>query len=109
MKLNLISHNVRGFNDPGSFAKERYFLDTLNPRTYVVLIQEHKLRRRALENLGNKLMHGCTSWTLEAAREKRVGLIPTRPKNEEWISSFLANMLDWLKTMGHSTTIELCG
>ena len=66
MKLNIISHNVREFNDPESILKERYFLNTLNPKADVVFIQEHKLRGKKLENLGNKLMHGCASWVLEA-------------------------------------------
>ena len=32
-----------------------------------MFIQEHKLRGRELENLSNKLMHGCARWVLEAA------------------------------------------
>jgi hypothetical protein len=60
-----------GLNDPESIAKERGFLNSLTPRVDIVMIQEHKLRGRALENLGSRLMPGCTSWILEAAPKER--------------------------------------
>ena len=43
MKWNIITHNIRGLNDPDSITKERCFLNSLTPRIDVVLIQEHKL------------------------------------------------------------------
>ena len=61
MKWNILTHNIRGLNDPESIAKERGFLSTLTPKADVVMIQEHKLRGRALENLGSRLMFGCAS------------------------------------------------
>ena len=76
MKLNLTSHNVRGFNDPESISKERYFLNTLNPKADVVLIQEHKLQRKELEHLSNKLIYGYASWVLNAAPGERSWLNP---------------------------------
>lgn len=76
MKLNLITHNVRVFNDPESIAKERYFLNIVTPRADVVLIQKHKLLGRALKNLGNELMQGCASWILEAAPREKNWLNP---------------------------------
>ena len=76
MKWNIITHNIRGLNDPESIAKESGFLSMLTPKADVVMIQEHKLRRRALENLGSRLMPGCTSWILEAALGERSWLNP---------------------------------
>ena len=73
MKWNMITHNIRGLSDPESIAKESSFIQLLTPRVDVVMIQEHKLRGKVLENLGSRLMTGCTSWILEAAPEKGVG------------------------------------
>ena len=75
MKWNIITHNIRGFNDLESIAKERRFLNTLAPKADIVMIQEHKLRGRALDNLGPRLMPGYTSWILEAA-----------PGEQSWIN-----------------------
>ena len=76
MKWNIITHNIRGLNDLESIAKERGFLSMIVPKADVVMIQEHKLRGRALENLGSRLMPGCASWILEAAPGKRSWLNP---------------------------------
>lgn len=67
MKSVVLTHNVRGFNDPESVSKERYFLNSVTPKVDVVLIQEHKLRSKTLDNLRNRLMIGTTSWILEVA------------------------------------------
>ena len=76
MKWNMITHNIRGLNDPESISKERCFLTNLTPKVDVVMIQEHKLRGKSLENLGNRLMPGCSSWILEAAPGERSWLNP---------------------------------
>ena len=76
MKWNIITHNIRGLNDPESIAKERNFIQSLTPRADVVMIQEHKLRGKTLENLGNRLMTECRSWILEVAPGKRSWLNP---------------------------------
>ena len=76
MKWNSITHNIRGLNDPENFAKERCFLNSLAPMIDVVMIQEQKLRGRALENLGSRLMLGYASWILEAAPGERCWLNP---------------------------------
>ena len=76
MKWNIITHNIRGFNDLDSIAKERGFLSTLVLKINVVMNQEHKLRGRALENLETRLMPRCASWILEAAPEERSWLNP---------------------------------
>lgn len=52
MKWNIITHKIRELNDPESIVKDRCFLNALRPRVDVVMIQEHKLRRKAMENLG---------------------------------------------------------
>ena len=35
------------------------------------MLQEHKLKGKALENLGSKLMLGCASWIYEATPGER--------------------------------------
>ena len=76
MIWNIITHNIRGLNDPESIAKERGFFNSLRPRVDIVLIQEHKLRGKALENSGSRLMPGCSSWILEAAPGEKSWLNP---------------------------------
>lgn len=51
-------------------------LNSLTPKADVVLIQEHKLRGRILENLGNRLMAGCASWIQETTPGERSWLNP---------------------------------
>ena len=76
MKWNIITHNIRGLNDPESISRERGFLNTLTPRADVIMIQEHKLRGKAIESLGSSLMHGYASWILEAAPGERSWINP---------------------------------
>ena len=85
MKWNIITHNIRGLNDPESISKERCFLTNLTPKVDVVMIQEHKLRGKSMKNLGNKLMPGCASWILEAASGEEVGLTQMLPEKGEWV------------------------
>ena len=76
MKWNIITYNIRGLNDPESIAKERGFFNALSPRADIEMIQEHKLRGRVFENLGARLMPGCSSWILETAPGERSWLNP---------------------------------
>lgn len=76
MKWNIITHNIRGLNDPDNIARERCFINSLTPRVDIVMVQEHKLRGKALENLGNRLMPGCASWILEAAPGEKSWINP---------------------------------
>lgn len=76
MKLVILSHNVRGLNDLDKVIRERYFLNTVTPKADVVLIQEHKMRGRDLDGLGNRLMAGTTSWIPEAAPGERSWINP---------------------------------
>ena len=76
MKWNIITHNNRGLNDPESITKERCFITALTPKVDVVMIQEHKLRGRSMNNLGNRLMPGCARWILEAAPGKKSWINP---------------------------------
>ena len=71
MKWNIITHNIHGLNDPESITKERCFIKSLTPKVDIVMIQEHKLRGKILENLGSRIMLGCASWVLEAAPGER--------------------------------------
>ena len=38
IKLNIITHNIRGLNDPENIAKERDFLNSLTPRENIVMV-----------------------------------------------------------------------
>ena len=76
MKWNIITHNIRGLNDPESITKERCFLTNFTPKVDVVLIQEHKLRGKSMKNLGNRLLPGCGSWILEAAPGEKSWINP---------------------------------
>ena len=76
MKWNTITHNIQGLNDSECIAKERGFLNTVIPKADIVMIQERKLREKALENLGTRLMPGYASWILEAALGERSWLNP---------------------------------
>ena len=76
MKWNIITHNIRGLNDPDNIARERCFINSLTPRVDIVMVQEHKLRGKALENLDSRLMPGCASWILEAAPGERSWINP---------------------------------
>ena len=40
------------------------------------MIQEHKLRGKALEDLGSRLMAGCANWILEASPNERKWINP---------------------------------
>ena len=44
MKWNIITHNLRGLNDPESITREMGFLTALTSRADFIMIQEHKLR-----------------------------------------------------------------
>ena len=76
MKWNIVTHNIRGLNDPDNITKERCFLNSLTPRIDVVMLQEHKLRGRALDNLDARLMPRYANWILEAAPGERSWLNP---------------------------------
>ena len=77
MKRCIITHNIRGLNDPESITNERRFINSLAPRADIVMLQEHiKLRGTALDNLGYRLIPGCTSWILEVALGERSWLNP---------------------------------
>lgn len=76
MKWKIITHNIRALNDPESITKERCFINSLTPRADIVMIQEHKLRGRAMINLGSRLMPGCASWIMEPAPRERGWINP---------------------------------
>ena len=76
MKWTIITHNLRGLNDPESITKERCFLSSLTPRVDVIMIQEHKLRGKAMDELGSRLMPGYACWALEAAPGEKSWINP---------------------------------
>ena len=76
MKWSIITHNIRGVNDPENIAKEKNFLNSLTPKVDIVMLQEHKLMEKKLENLGSRLMPGCASCVLDAAPRERSWLNP---------------------------------
>lgn len=66
MKLNILTHNLRGLNDPLSILKHNIFLRSMTPRVDVLMFQEHKLRGAKLEHLDKRLMPWSMGWVLEA-------------------------------------------
>jgi hypothetical protein len=62
MKLKIITHNIHNVNDLENITKERYYIFSLNPRIDIILLQDHKLRGRLLENLGIGLEPRSASW-----------------------------------------------
>jgi len=71
MKWNILTHNIRGLNDPENIDKEKGFIKSISPRPDVIFLQEHKLRGRSLDNLGYRIMPGYASWVFEAAPGER--------------------------------------
>jgi len=59
MKIQLISQNVRGLNDPLAIDNLRQYLHT-HPVDFL-FIQEHKLRGAAVENMGRKIWKRATT------------------------------------------------
>ena len=84
MKWTLITHNIRGLNDPENIRKERCFINSVTPKVDIVMIQEHKLRGSSLKNIGTRLMPGCASWILEAAPSERSWLNLNAASKGEW-------------------------
>lgn len=67
MKLNIITHNIHGLNDPETICKARRFINSLISEIDIAMLQGHKLKGRFLANLGRRIMIRCASWILEAA------------------------------------------
>lgn len=56
MKLHILTHNLKGLNDPLGILKHNKFLQPITPIVDVILFQEHKLRGVNLEHLVKNLM-----------------------------------------------------
>lgn len=84
MKLNILTHNVKGLNDHDKDMRERGFLISLIPKVDEVVIQEHTLRSRMLHNLGIKLMIKVSSWILKATPREHIWLILTQFEEVEY-------------------------
>lgn len=67
MKLNLLSHNVRGLNDPLAVKRFELYLHGLNPRADIIMIQEHKTRGERLEILKFNLNKKYQCWATDAS------------------------------------------
>ena len=91
MKWNIISHNIRGLNDPESQRKKRHFLTSIIPRVDIMLLQEHKLRGMAIDNLGARLMPSYNNWILEATQGERSWLNPNVAGKEGIMGILLAH------------------
>lgn len=65
MKLNLLTFNVHGLNDPVSIPKLKHYLSA-SPQVDILLLQEHKLRLQVAQELGAKLWKGVETWILDA-------------------------------------------
>jgi exonuclease III len=66
MKINLLSFNVRGLYDLASIPTLKHYLSA-SPQIDIILLQEHKLRLQAAQELGAKLWKDGTAWTLDAS------------------------------------------
>lgn len=62
----MITYNIWGLDDLEIILQGMFFfINSLVPKVDVIMIHEHKLRGRLLENLGSRLMIGCASGILE--------------------------------------------
>ena len=68
MKLNLITLNVRGLNDPAKITRLRNYLQGLQPILDIIMIQEHKLKLTKAEGLGSSLMINFGYFYMDAIR-----------------------------------------
>ena len=93
---------------------ERSFSNSLSPIIEIVMLQKHKLRGHALDNLGGRLMPECASWILKtepgerswlnpnAAGKGRVGLLLAQ-KYARFVTDYGAlygNRIVWIKMEG---------
>lgn len=66
MKLNLLTINIRGFNDNAAVDTIQRYIQSCNSLPDVVNIQEHKLRGPALQQTGRRLWQQTTCYSIEA-------------------------------------------
>lgn len=64
MKIKILTHNVRGLNDPLAVANLRTYIQR-NP-VDVLFIQEHKLRGNSIANLGRQVWKRAKTFFTEA-------------------------------------------
>lgn len=84
-------------------------LVSLTPKMDIVSIQEHKLRRKLLENLGPIIMIGCTSWILEATQGER-SWCNLNVASKDGVGVLLDNKCaGYLRRMGPFNIIQLYG
>lgn len=85
MKLNIISHNFRGLNDPESVTKGKKFINSIIPKIDIVMIQDNKVRGRLLDSLSTNLMSGCASW-----------IFPVEPREKSWLNPNVVGKGGWV-------------
>lgn len=66
MRLNLLSFNARGLNEPSAVDTLQTYIHDCRPALDILLIQEHKCRGTALTNLGKNLWRQAQCRGLEA-------------------------------------------
>lgn len=67
MRLNLLSFNARGLNEPSAVDALQLYIQDCRPVPDIVLVQEHKCRGVALTNLGKSLWRHATFWGRDAS------------------------------------------
>lgn len=67
MKLNLLTINIRGLNDPIAVDVLQGYIRDCNPSLDIVLVQEHKLRGPPLQHIGHRLWGAATVLSADAA------------------------------------------
>lgn len=66
MKLHLLSHNVRGLNDPSAIDRFKHYILNSNPKANIIFFQEHKTRGSRLVAIKTALAKQFQCWASEA-------------------------------------------
>ena len=75
MKWNIITHNIRGLNDPESIAEERCFFNSLSPKVNIIMLQELSMNGWLASHRPQSLNNACfASLTLASRSNIILGL-----------------------------------
>jgi exonuclease III len=66
MQLNIMSYNDHGLNNQGVIGTLQHYIQGLQPKIDILILQEHKLRTLQAQQLRRRLWRGVKTWCLEA-------------------------------------------
>jgi exonuclease III len=66
MQLNLVSYNIHGLNDQATLGALQHYIQGLQPKVDILMLQEHKLKNLQDQQLGRRLWRGALTWCLDA-------------------------------------------